>query len=85
MTARLRCGAPATWALLASGADPTIPHNDGTTPTPMATARQQQAPLSNGVTAEGRRECVAALEVRFDLSAPPLHHIELAEAWDLLS
>jgi uncharacterized protein len=47
-------------ALLESGADPTTAAADGTTP--MAIAKQ--AALPYGVTAEGRRECVAALEVR---------------------
>jgi ankyrin repeat protein len=49
-------------ALLEGGADPTIADNDGTTP--MAIAKQQTPPFPKGVTAEGRRECVAALEVR---------------------
>jgi ankyrin repeat protein len=48
-------------ALLESGADPTIADNEGTTP--MAIAKHL-GPLPSGVTVEGRRECVAALEVR---------------------
>jgi ankyrin repeat protein len=47
-------------ALLESGADPTIADNDGTTPT--ATAKKD--PDRGGTSAEGRRECVAELEVR---------------------
>jgi uncharacterized protein len=50
-------------ALLESGADPAIAKNDGTTP--MAIAKQIRG---LGDTAEGRRECVAALEVRFSPS-----------------
>jgi ankyrin repeat protein len=46
-------------ALLESGADAAIVKDDGTTP--MAVARQRS---SHGVSAEGRRQCVAALEVR---------------------
>jgi ankyrin repeat protein len=51
-------------ALLQSGADPTIANNDGITP--MATATQ---PPDHGgrISVEGRRECVAALEVRLYL------------------
>jgi hypothetical protein len=49
-------------ALLEGGADPTTAHSDGTTPTALA---KQEPPPGRGVTtAEGRRECVAALEVR---------------------
>jgi ankyrin repeat protein len=51
-------------ALLENGADPAIAANDGTTPTAIAKAT---APLPQGVIAESRRECVAALEVRFCL------------------
>jgi hypothetical protein len=47
-------------ALLESGADSTIADNHGITPTAVA----KQVPLPRWVTAEGRRECVAALEVR---------------------
>jgi ankyrin repeat protein len=50
-------------ALLASGADPTITRTDGTTP--MAVAKQSVPVWLKGVTAEGRRECVAALKVGF--------------------
>jgi uncharacterized protein len=46
-------------ALLEGGADPTIADNDGTTP--MAIAKQD--PPYGSISAEGRRECVAALEV----------------------
>jgi hypothetical protein len=49
-------------ALLKSGADPTIANHKGITP--MAIAESQKLPLRYKVTAEGRRECVAALEVR---------------------
>jgi ankyrin repeat protein len=54
-------------ALLESGADPTIAHNEGTTP--MAIAKQSIPFLTE---AEGRRECVAALEVRYS------HHRDCA-------
>jgi ankyrin repeat protein len=50
-------------ALLESGADPTIAHNDGTTP--MAYAKQDPDPYRDDISAEGRRECVVALEVSF--------------------
>jgi ankyrin repeat protein len=52
-------------ALLESGADPTIANHKGTTP--MAAAKREP------ISAEGRRECVAELEVRSCslLSAPP--------------
>jgi ankyrin repeat protein len=47
-------------ALLPSGADPTIAaRSDGTTP--MAIAKQE--PHRGDISAEGRRECVAELEV----------------------
>jgi ankyrin repeat protein len=53
-------------ALLAFGADPTIADKDGTTP--MAIAKQDpdddEDAVADKVSAEGRRECVAALEVR---------------------
>jgi ankyrin repeat protein len=58
-------------ALLASGADPTIAANDGTTP--MAIAKQDPPSYPPGITAEGRRECVAALEVRSCLPLVPKH------------
>jgi hypothetical protein len=51
-------------ALLENGADPTIAKNDGTTP--MAIARQDPEASCKG-WAEGRRECVAALEVSLRL------------------
>jgi ankyrin repeat protein len=47
-------------ALLESGANPTIAKNDGTTPTVIA----KRDPDHGCVSVEGRRECVAALEVR---------------------
>jgi uncharacterized protein len=55
--------------LLKHGADPTIADNDGITPT--AAARES--------TAEGRRECVEALEVRGSLRALglPWGHLDL--------
>jgi ankyrin repeat protein len=49
-------------ALLEGGADPTIASNNGITP--MAVAKRTGS-RPKGVTAEGRRECAAALEVRF--------------------
>jgi uncharacterized protein len=54
-------------ALLESGADPTIATIHGNTP--MAIAKHAWRP--EGATAEGRRECIAALEVR-PLSFSPL-------------
>jgi ankyrin repeat protein len=50
-------------ALLESGADPTIASTGGCTPMDVA----KDAELFEGVTVEGRRGCVAALEVRFPL------------------
>jgi hypothetical protein len=50
-------------ALLESGADPTIPRNDGITPTAIA----KQDSDAGYISVEGRRECVAALEVRYRL------------------
>jgi uncharacterized protein len=47
-------------ALLEAGADPTVADNDGITP--MAIAKEQLHPHRR-TSAEGRRECVAALEV----------------------
>jgi hypothetical protein len=52
-------------ALLESGADPTIFDEDGTTT--MAIAKQDHY---HDATAEGRRECVAELEVSFCLPLP---------------
>jgi uncharacterized protein len=49
-------------ALLEGGADPTIARNNGTTPVAIV---KQINDLRYPVTAEGRRECVAALEVRY--------------------
>jgi uncharacterized protein len=57
-------------ALLESGADPTIVHSDGTTPTDVA----RQGPHRDDIPAEGRRECVAALEVSSYLH-PTLQHL----------
>jgi ankyrin repeat protein len=48
-------------ALLARGADPTTANTNGTTP--VATAKAHHHLPSPYVSAEGRRECVAALEV----------------------
>jgi hypothetical protein len=47
-------------ALLENGADPTIANNDSITPMAIAT----QPPGHGRISVEGRRECVAALEVR---------------------
>jgi ankyrin repeat protein len=70
-----RCGATALWgachrgsvgvmrALLESGADPTIANKRGMTPVTIA-KRHPPAQSRENITAEGRRECVAALEVR---------------------
>jgi ankyrin repeat protein len=49
-------------ALLESGADPTIASKDGITPAAIA---KRVRPLPKGVTAKGRRQCAAALKVRF--------------------
>jgi hypothetical protein len=49
-------------ALLEGGADPTI--TDVLGRTPMATAKQSVPGWLEGVAAEGRREGVAALQVR---------------------
>jgi ankyrin repeat protein len=57
-------------ALLESGADPTTPDRAGITPT--ATAKRDRV---EGVTAEGRRECVAELEVRCSLAPPHSHSV----------
>jgi ankyrin repeat protein len=57
--------------LLESGADPTIADKDGTTPLAIA----KQDPDHGRISAEGRRECVAALEVSLILAfylQPPL-------------
>jgi uncharacterized protein len=71
---RSDCGRTALWcacfkgfvggvtALLEGGADPTTADNDGVTP--MAIAKQDPPDFPPGITAEGRRECVTALEVR---------------------
>jgi ankyrin repeat protein len=62
-------GGGAVRALLESGADPTIADNDGASP--MTIAKERSAgddPDDISADAEGRRECVAALEVSFYLS-----------------
>jgi hypothetical protein len=56
-------------ALLESGADPTIAFQGQDRGTPMAIAKH--AGLPDGVTAEGRRGCVAALEVRSSVLLSP--------------
>jgi hypothetical protein len=72
-------------ALLESGADLTICRNDGITP--MAVART--LPDACNVSAEGRRECVTALQVRsiclacFDHPAQALW-LAVADAWDVV-
>jgi uncharacterized protein len=65
-------------ALLESGADPTIADNDGTTP--MAVAKQ-----NNSVRriVEGRRECVAALEVSCSRHRSMIC-LSAAEAWGVV-
>jgi ankyrin repeat protein len=52
--------------LLQSGADPTTAHKDGTTPVAIAKRRFH---VCEG--AAGRRQCVAALEVRACFHPPP--------------
>jgi ankyrin repeat protein len=59
-------------ALLEGGADPTIADSEGITPTAIA---KQQAPFRAYV--EGRRECVAALEVSLPLPLLPSQHLLL--------
>jgi ankyrin repeat protein len=54
-------------ALLESGADPTIASNNGLTP--VAVAKLSGA-YREGITAEGRRECAEALEVRYPFPLP---------------
>jgi ankyrin repeat protein len=57
-------------ALLESAADPTVAEIDGTTPTAVAkevTEQGADTPEDRKISAEGRRECVAALEVRSQL------------------
>jgi hypothetical protein len=63
--------------LLERGADPTIADNKGITP--MAIAKQDPPSSPPGITAEGRLECVAALEVRLSVlfvtqSSPTLRY-----------
>jgi ankyrin repeat protein len=55
-------------ALLESGADPTIANEEGTTPMDIA----KRDPDDDRISAEGRRECVAALEVRPHVCDPSL-------------
>jgi ankyrin repeat protein len=52
-------------ALLESGADPQIADKYGTTPMAIAKQTPTDAEIRSEVSAEGRRECVAALEVRW--------------------
>jgi hypothetical protein len=53
-------------ALLESGADPTVADEHGRTP--MSTAKEDRLPVHTA--AEGRRECVAALEVSCSFGSP---------------
>jgi ankyrin repeat protein len=53
-------------ALLENGADPTIGDHNGITP--MTVAKRDPPSIPRGITAEGRRECVIALEVRAPFS-----------------
>jgi ankyrin repeat protein len=62
-------------ALLESGADPTIAANDGTTPTAIGQAVPDDDDDDDGTSTEGRRECVAELEVGLDVFFPSPHHI----------
>jgi hypothetical protein len=64
-------------ALLEVGADPTIASNEGTTP--MTVAKQQ--PQYPSISAEGRRECVAALKVSISLSLSLPQHTLFCSAW----
>jgi ankyrin repeat protein len=59
-------------ALMESGANPTIATTEGGT-TPVAVAKQttHEGHVDIGVSAEGRRECVVALEVRSCLLTSP--------------
>jgi hypothetical protein len=70
-------------SLLEGGADPTIANNHGITP--MAVAESDLTEQEKFViSAKRRRECVAALEVRFYLSPLCLsttNSDQLAEAW----
>jgi hypothetical protein len=76
-------------ALLASGADPTIPHDlEGYDPMDFA----KQAPDDDRISAEGRRECVVALEVSLLVSALPFIApslstcclVKLAQMWGVM-
>jgi hypothetical protein len=51
-------------ALVEGGADPTITDDNGTTPMAIAKQDPGERDIRSGVSAEGGRECVAALEVR---------------------
>jgi uncharacterized protein len=79
-----QCGVTALWeacmwghggvarVLLESGADPTIATDGGLTPMAIATEMNlDEDEVAFGVTAEGRRDCVAALEVRSRLLLSP--------------
>jgi ankyrin repeat protein len=57
--------------LLEHGADPTIANDDGETP--MAVAKEN--PDMDIISAEGRLECVAALEVSLDFSPSVPHYL----------
>jgi hypothetical protein len=67
-------------ALLESGADPTVSVQGVVTPMTVA---KHEGELPEGVTAEGRRECVAALEVSLCRPLPSASILmsSLAEAW----
>jgi ankyrin repeat protein len=58
-------------ALLENGADRFIGTEDGITPMDIAKRDLKENEVACGVTAEGRRDCVAALEVRSHLSLSP--------------
>jgi ankyrin repeat protein len=60
-------------ALLESGADPTIASGDGTTP--MTVAKQDASGYHGRISAEGRRMCVAALDVSVYLTPPLPRHL----------
>jgi hypothetical protein len=74
-----------TRPLLESGADPTIASRDSITPVVVA----KQDPDHDCVFAEGRRECVAALEVRLHLALSPSlitrSRDQPAEAWGMVA
>jgi uncharacterized protein len=67
-------------ALLESGADPTIANNNGITPMAITKQDPHRDDIPE-ISAEGRRECVAALEVSFGLlSSFPSSSDRLADA-----